>query len=30
MTMHRYEARADIVPGKCEHGVGGRRSSWSR
>ncbi|MGI8730208.1 MAG: hypothetical protein ACR2LK_09510 [Solirubrobacteraceae bacterium] len=24
MTMHRYEARADIVPGKCEHGVGGR------
>jgi len=24
MTMHRYEARADIVPGECEHGVGGR------
>jgi len=24
MTMHRYEACADIVPGKCEHGVGGR------
>ena len=24
MTDHRYEARADIVPGKCEHGVGGR------
>ncbi len=24
MTMHRYEARADIVPGECELGVGGR------
>ncbi|WP_411277443.1 hypothetical protein [Gaiella sp.] len=23
MTDHRYEARADIVPGACEHGVGG-------
>ncbi len=24
MTMHRYEARADIVPGECELSVGGR------
>jgi len=24
MTMHRYEARADIVPGECEQVVGGR------
>jgi hypothetical protein len=24
MTMHRYEARADIVAGECELGVGGR------
>jgi len=24
MTDHRYEAHATIVPGKCEHGVGGR------
>jgi len=23
MTDHRYEARADIVPGACEHGVNG-------
>ena len=24
MTLHRYEARADIVAGECELGVGGR------
>lgn len=24
MIEHRYEARADIVPGECELGVGGR------
>ena len=24
MTMHRYEARADIVPGDCELSVNGR------
>lgn len=24
MTMHRYEARADIVAGECELAVGGR------
>lgn len=24
MTMHRYEARADVVPGECELSVGGR------
>jgi hypothetical protein len=24
MTMHRYEARADIMPGKCERSVDGR------
>jgi hypothetical protein len=24
MTLHRYEARADIVPGECELAVGGR------
>jgi hypothetical protein len=26
MTMHRYEARADIIAGECELGVDGRRS----
>jgi hypothetical protein len=24
MTEHRYEARADIVPGECELAIGGR------
>jgi hypothetical protein len=26
MTMHRYEARADVVAGECELCVDGRRS----
>jgi hypothetical protein len=26
MTMHRYEARADVVAGECELGIDGRRS----